>query len=106
MHNFFFDMYGCIQYIICIYIYKYIHIWVVVSNTAFFLFSPPFGEDSHFDSHFSNGLKPPTRHVHVSILNMYLEKMLANVYELQTVEPAMSHRIHVWNICAYIYHKD
>ena len=26
-----------------------------------FLFSPLFGEDFHFDSYFSNGLKPPTR---------------------------------------------
>jgi len=26
-----------------------------------FLFSPLFGEDSHFDSYFSKGLKPPTR---------------------------------------------
>ena len=25
----------------------------------YFLFSPLFGEDSHFDSYFSNGLKPP-----------------------------------------------
>ena len=25
-----------------------------------FEFLPPFGEDSHFDSYFSNGLKPPT----------------------------------------------
>ena len=25
-----------------------------------FLFSPLFGEDSHFDFYFSNGLKPPT----------------------------------------------
>ena len=25
------------------------------------LFSPLFGEDSHFDKYFSNGLKPPTR---------------------------------------------
>ena len=25
-----------------------------------FLFSPLFGEDSHFDYYFSNGLKPPT----------------------------------------------
>ena len=27
-----------------------------------FLFSSLFGEDSHFDSYFSNGLKPPTRY--------------------------------------------
>ena len=26
-----------------------------------FLFSPLFGEVIHFDSYFSNGLKPPTR---------------------------------------------
>ena len=26
-----------------------------------FLFSPLFGEDSHFDLYFSDGLKPPTR---------------------------------------------
>ena len=29
----------------------------------YFLFSPLFGEDSHFDDHiFSKGLKPPTSH--------------------------------------------
>ena len=28
-----------------------------------FLFSPLFGEDSHFDSYFSKGLKPPTRYI-------------------------------------------
>ena len=27
----------------------------------YFLFSPLFGEDSHFDEYFSKGLKPPTR---------------------------------------------
>ena len=27
----------------------------------YFLFSSLFGEDPHFDSYFSNGLKPPTR---------------------------------------------
>ena len=26
----------------------------------YFLFSPLFGEDSHFEEHISNGLKPPT----------------------------------------------
>ena len=37
--------------------------WVVVSNIFYiFLFPPLFGEDSHFDSYFSNGLvQPPTR---------------------------------------------
>ena len=29
----------------------------------YFLFSPLFGEDSHFDQYFSNGLKPPTRNL-------------------------------------------
>ena len=28
----------------------------------YFLFSPLFGEDSHFDYYFSKGLKPPTRY--------------------------------------------
>ena len=27
------------------------------------LFSPVFGEDSHFDKYFSNGLKPPTSYM-------------------------------------------
>ena len=31
----------------------------------YFLFSLLFGEDSHFDNYFSNGLKPPTRYVPV-----------------------------------------
>ena len=30
-------------------------------NSNIFLFSPLFGEDSHFDEYFSNELKPPTR---------------------------------------------
>ena len=34
-------------------------IWLLVSNI--FLFSSLLGEDSHFDSYFSDGLKPPTR---------------------------------------------
>ena len=29
----------------------------------YFLFSPLFGEDSHFDYYFSNGLKPPTSYL-------------------------------------------
>ena len=32
-----------------------------------FLFSPLFGEDSHFDKYFSDGLKPPTRFEFVRI---------------------------------------
>ena len=32
-----------------------------VGGFKHFLFSPLFGEDSHFDAYFSNGLKPPTR---------------------------------------------
>ena len=33
----------------------------------YFLFSPLFGEESHFDSYFSKGLKPPTRAHHLRI---------------------------------------
>ena len=33
----------------------------LVGGFKYVLFSPLFGEDSHFDSYFSNGLKPPTR---------------------------------------------
>ena len=32
----------------------------LVGGFKYFLFSPLFGEDSHFDSYFSMGLKPPT----------------------------------------------
>ena len=32
----------------------------------YFVFSPLFGEDSHFDQYFSNGLNPPTSHVIIS----------------------------------------
>ena len=35
-------------------------IWVVVSSI--FIFSPTLGKMSHFDSYFSDGLKPPTRY--------------------------------------------
>ena len=34
----------------------------------YFLFSPLFGEDSHFDSYFSKGLQPPTRQSNWKIL--------------------------------------
>ena len=38
----------------------------------YFLFSPLLGEDSHFDSYFSTGLKPPTskdlHHILVAVL--------------------------------------
>ena len=33
----------------------------LVGGFKYFLFSPLFGEDFHFDSYFSNGLKPPPR---------------------------------------------
>ena len=35
--------------------------WLVVATHIFFIFIPNFGEDSHFDEYFSNGLKAPTR---------------------------------------------
>ncbi len=37
--------------------------WKIMTGWWFqtFFFSPLFGEDSHFDSYFSDGLKPPTR---------------------------------------------
>ena len=34
--------------------------WVVVTQIHFFIFTPKLGEDSHFDSYFLDGLKPPT----------------------------------------------
>ena len=37
-----------------------IHYSWLVATQIFLGFSPLFGEDSHFDSYFSNGLKPPT----------------------------------------------
>jgi len=37
-----------------------------------FLFSALFGEDSHFDEYFSDGLKPPTRLVMTSKLTVHL----------------------------------
>ena len=33
----------------------------VVVTQICFMFIPKIGEDSHFDSYFSQGLKPPTR---------------------------------------------
>ena len=33
---------------------------MLVGGFKYFLFSPLFGEESHFDQYFSNGLKPPT----------------------------------------------
>ena len=35
----------------------------------YFLFSPLFAEDSHFDSYFSSGLKPPTSYVWMIIIH-------------------------------------
>ena len=37
--------------------------WFLGGGFKYFLFSPLFGEDYHFDSYFSKGLKPPTRFV-------------------------------------------
>ena len=45
--------------------------WVVIWNI--FHFSPLFGEDSHFDEYFSDGLKPPTR---ICCSNRFLEMAL------------------------------
>ena len=36
--------------------------WKLGGNSNIFIFAPNFGEDSHFDSYFSKGLKPPTSH--------------------------------------------
>ena len=36
-------------------------IWYLGGGFKYFLFSPLFGEDSHFDWYFSDGLKPPSR---------------------------------------------
>ena len=35
-----------------------------VGGFKYFLFSPLFGEDSHFDEYFSDGLKPPTSDIY------------------------------------------
>ena len=36
---------------------------ILVGGFKYFLFSPLFGEDSHFDSYFSDRLKPPTSNI-------------------------------------------
>ena len=39
-------------------------IWLLGGGFKYFLFPPLFGEASHFDYYFSDGLKPPTRLYH------------------------------------------
>ena len=52
----------------------YIIIWVAVSNT--FIFTP-IGEDFfQFDKYFSDGLKPPTRYLKMSIHLIYIHKCI------------------------------
>ena len=47
---------------ICISIMRSMYIIIMlVGGFKYFLFSPLFGGDSHFDQYFSDGLKPPTR---------------------------------------------
>jgi len=49
-------------------------------NSNIFLFSPLFGEDSHFDYYFSDGLKPPTRKPRVYQLLFWTTGGYANEY--------------------------
>ena len=43
--------------------YRFWFLFHLGGGSKYFLFSPPFREDSQFDYYFSNGLKPPTSHV-------------------------------------------
>ena len=44
---------------------------ILGGGSTYFLCSPLFGEDSHFDSYFSKGLKPPT-----SVYMIYFYRVL------------------------------
>ena len=60
-----------------------------------FLFSPLFGEDSHFDSYFSKGLKPPTRYIwglNVQSLQFSCFFLGSNVVGLKTT----ARSVHPW----------
>ena len=46
----------------------------ILGGTGYVLFSPLLGEDSHFDSYFLTGLKPPTRNVWSVIFEGFPQK--------------------------------
>ena len=47
--------------------------------------SPLFGEDSHFDQYFSDGLKPPTSHVHMQYTSKDLYWFITNPWRFHVV---------------------
>ena len=54
-----------------------------------FLFSPLFGEDSHFDSYFSKGLKPPTSDIwikDVRLIHYIFKYMLSLTFYIEGVD--------------------
>ena len=47
------------------------HPFWVVATQIFFIFTPNIGEDTHFDSYFSKGLKPPTNPLNSSFFSTW-----------------------------------
>ena len=63
-----------------------------------FLFPALFGEDSHFDSYFSNGLKPPTCEVYkwfLSYGSLKVQLSIVTQYEIHHLAISST---------SYIYH--
>ena len=55
--------------------------WVVGGFICFYV-HPLFGEDSHFDSYFSNGLRPQTRKLIIVIYSPY--QLMVTEFRLQS----------------------
>ena len=53
----------------------------------FLMFIPIWGEDSHFDSYFSTGLKPPTRIIDCVIAEAWLTKSRMQDTQVETCFP-------------------
>ena len=64
----------------------------MVATQTFLEFSPLFGEDSHFDLYYSDGLKPPTSYVghQSSILNIFFPEVDEKFLVCVQSSPALS----------------
>ena len=67
--------------------------WWLGGGFKYFLFSPLFGEDSHFDWYFSNGLKPPSRWLITEKITDGLSTMKSDETWWEKIEQMQSLRV-------------
>ena len=60
-----------------------------------FLFSPLFGEDSHFDSYFSDGLKPPTSFICILFVRVIYVYYIYTYYFFRYVRKASNVNVYI-----------